>query len=75
MKIVVFINKGLLQSDRSISGHSSFYTPFSFNRESLCFEVSPYHVSYPRSPATLDWRGFFITYQLLYMTKKGSHEG
>ena len=40
----LFINKGLLQSDRSFSGHSSFHTPFSFNRESLCLEMSPYHI-------------------------------
>ena len=40
----LFINKGLLLTDRSISGHSSFHSPFSFNRESLCLEVSP--VSY-----------------------------
>ena len=37
-------NKGLLQSDQSFSGHSFFHTPFSFNRESLCLEMSPYHV-------------------------------
>ena len=37
-------NKGLLLTDRSFSGHSFFHTPFSFNRESLCLEVSPYHI-------------------------------
>ena len=40
----LFINKGLLLTDRSISGHSSFHTPFSFNRESLCLEMSPHHI-------------------------------
>ena len=53
-------NKGLLLTDRSFSGHS-FSIPRFLSTENLCvLRFPPIIFFYPRSPALLDCRGFFV---------------